>query len=219
MATNKKGKFRNNDGIVNSSDYVPRLAMPGARDLIDVKEESWGRIILGWGKGLGAFILILVLLVGLLYSGLAATLMVLSSTSPNSDSRDWVVRNTWSETGGKPPIGQEAIISATSGLPAEWWNRILVGWTGISAPATVRISSTDYETLYISDSKVSNLTTNESGTFVGSAAYGYDSKEVPAELNYKLDNEYLVECISGSCEKGTYFIIDATQVFGERQVL
>lgn len=217
MVNNKKGKLRNNDGIVNSSDYIPRLAMPGARDVVDVKEESWGQIVLGWSKGLVLFVLILILLIGLLYSGLSATLMMLSSTSPTSSSREWVVRNTWSETGGTPPMEQEVIISATSALPAEWWNRIMVGWTGISNPATVRVVSNDYDTLYISDSKITNLTTNKTGNFAGSAAYSYNAKEAPIEQNYKLDNEYLVECVSGSCKKDTYFIIDETQIFGERQ--
>jgi len=215
---NKKGALRNSDGVVDAADYIPRLAMPGARDVIDVKEESWGRIAFGWLKGLLAFGVILLLLVGLLYSGLSATLMMLSSVNSDSNSREWVVRNTWGETGGKPPLDQKVVISTTKALPAEWWNRILVGWTGIAAPAVVRIASTDYEKLYIANSEVTNLTTEESGEFTSSAAFQYNTDEELTEQNYKLDNEYLVECVSGSCEAGTYFVIDAVQIFGERQI-
>lgn len=214
---NKKGILRNSDGVVDSADYIPRLAMPGAHDVIDVKEESWGHIALGWGKGLLGFGLILVILVGLLYSGLTATLMMLSPTSADTSSREWVVRNTWTETGGKPPIDKQVVISTTKALPTQWWDLVTVGWVGIAAPAVVRIASTDYETLYIVDSKVTNLTTKDSGSFISSPAFRYDTKTDLAEQNYKLDNEYLVECVSGSCEAGTYFIIDATQIFGERQ--
>jgi len=209
---NKKGKLRNNDGIVDSSDYIPRLAMPGARDIIETKEESWGHIALGWSKGFIGFILVALIIVAALYSGLAATLMMYSPISSNSSSRVLVVRNTWSKTAGQPPLNTNVVISSTTALPSEWWNRVAVGWTGIANPAIVKISSTDYEKLYIANSKVTGLTSKLNGNFTGSADFKYDP--TAKAQNYQLKNEYLVQCVSGNCKPGTYSIISNSQIYG-----
>lgn len=212
----KLGKLKDTSGIVDSSDYIPQLAMPGTHDIVEVKEESWGAIFAGWGRGLLAFVLVSVLFLGLLYSGLAATLMYYMPLYSDSTSRSWVVRGTWSETGGKPPVNTEVVISADSYAPTEWWNNILVGWTGVSSPAVVSVQSNVYDTLYIENGKVSNLSNPKiNGAFLGSPNFPYDAAIDGAEQNHKLKDEYLVKCVSGSCTKDSLYIISKDQIFGE----
>ena len=210
----KQGKLKNSRGIVDSSDYNPQLAMPGAHDVVEIKEESWPSIIFGWIRGLIAFAIVAVLLLGVIYSGLAANLMMYVPLNPDSSSRSWVVRGTWSETGGKPSVGEQAVVSEDTMFPEEWWNTILVGWAGISNPSIVKIQSTTYDKLYINNDKVTNLSNEKvSGKFVTSPSYAVNATE--GEQNFKLKNQYLVECVSGSCKPGTYFIVDVKQIYGE----
>jgi len=212
----RKGKLRNPDGVVDSTDYVPQLAMPGSHDVIEIKEESWGQIAFGWVRGAIAFILILAIFVAILYSGLSAYLMVYSATGKGNE-HSWVVRNTWSKTGGQPPLNSDVVISEDTTTPAQWYGFIAVGWTGISSPSTVKIVSTNYDKLYIANSKVSlvNNKAVRNEDFVGSPAYSYNPKKDSAERNYQLRKQYLVECVSGNCKPNTYYVISKDQIFGE----
>lgn len=214
----RKGKLRNNDGVVDSSGYTPRLSMQGSRDIVEVKEESWFSIAGGWIKGIIAFVLSLIVIIAGIYSGLAATLMFYSPISSDSSSRSLIIRNAWVDTGNEPPIGEEVIISTDSKLPEEWWNAILVGWVGISSPAKVEILTPNFDKLYIEDGTVVSFNDPDETfkPFVSSAAFKYDKKENPV-LNHQLDGQYLVKCISGDCKEGTYFIIEETQIFGKLQ--
>lgn len=217
--TRRKGKLRNPDGVVDSTDYVPQLAMPGSHDIIEIKEETWGQIILGWIKGGFAFVLVLILFLALLYSGLSAYLMVFSPTGPDREGYSWVVRNTWSETGNIPPIGSTVVISESTTAPDSWYEFVPVGWLGISDPSVVKVVSKNYDTLYLNNSKVSIVGESgvREGNFVGSPSYSYDSEKDAAEKNYKLKHQYLVECVSGNCEAGTYYVVNEGQIYGEKR--
>lgn len=216
MMSKKQGKLKDNSGIVDSSDYIPKLAMPGTSDIVEVKEETWGSIFVGWGKGLFAFVLVATLFIGFLYSGLAATLMYYMPVDSDSSSRSWVVRGTWSETGGKPPLEEKVVISTDTYVPTEWWNNVLIGWTGVTKPAIVSIQSTPYDTLYIANGKVTNVSNPDiKGDFSSSPSFPYDIETDSAEQNHKLNNEYLVKCVSGSCTEGSLYIISKDQIFGE----
>lgn len=217
----KGGKLKNNDGLVDSSNYTPKLAMPGAREIIEVKEETWPQIIWGWIKSLLGVFGVGLLVLAMLYSGLSATLMMYIPTGTDSTQRDLVVRNTWQETGNRPPLNTQVVISVTSALPENWLELIRVGWTGTDNPAIVRIASTEFDTLYIVEDSVTNLgESGEEGTFVGSPAFPHSEEDGTyfEEQNIVLDGQYLVECISGACEAGTFFIIDSSQIFGEQRV-
>lgn len=218
----KKGKLRNPEGTVDSTGYNPRLSMPGARDIIEVKEESWFSIFLGWGKGILAFIVIVVFILAILYSGLAATLMVYSPLSSDASitDREWVIRNAWSETGNTPPVDEEVIISTVSETPEEFWNLIMIGWIGITNPATVKVISTDYDKVLVDENSRVALGSNPErilGTFSGSAAVQYDATKNPS-LSYQLKDELLVECVAGDCTPGSIFIITEKQIFGKERV-
>jgi hypothetical protein len=193
--------------------------MPGARDIVEVKEESWLSIILGWGKGVVAFALMATAIIALLYSGLAATLMIFSPTSPDSTERSWVIRNAWTETGNRPPVGEEVVISTTSYMPSEFWNLILTGWKGIPDPAVVKIHSDDFDKLYIEKGTVSLYSDPDTvfEEYVGSPAAKYDVEKETGPSTFQIDGQFLVECISGGCEKGTYFVIDRDQIYGKEQ--
>lgn len=211
--TKKQAKFKDSSGIVDSSDYTPKLSMPGAHDIVEVQEESWSSIIFGWAKGALAFVAVAFVLIGLLYSGLAAFLMSYVPTDSESSSRSWVVRGTWSETGNQPPFDSTVVISKTVPSTDDWIENIKIGWIGITDPAVVLIKSTPFDELHIFDGKVTNVNSSEAqGKLVSSLAFDSVAEDTQS---YKLKNQYLVECVSGSCEAGTYFIIDENHIYGE----
>jgi hypothetical protein len=212
--TKRKGKFRNPNGVVDSTDYTPQLALPGSQDIIEIKEETWLQIWMGWGRNFVAFLLAAVLFFMVLYAGLSSTLMIFSATGPDSD-RSAVVRGTWSETGGEPPIGSEAVISADTLSPDNWWEWIFLGYTGVSEPSVVKVLSKDYNTIAVNDNTSVNLAEdpNTPRPFVSSNNFNYNPESGP--VTYKLKEEYLVECVSGTCAPGTTFIIAAKQIYGE----
>jgi hypothetical protein len=210
----RKGKFRNPHGVVDSTDYTPQLALPGSQDIIEIKEETWLQIGVGWARNFVAFILAAILFFMVLYAGLSSTLMIFSSTGPGSD-KSAIVRGTWSETGGKPPIGDEAVISADTLSPDNWWEWIFLGYTGISEPSVVKVLSKDYNTIAINDNTSVNLAENPNvqRPFVSSTDFKYNPESGPTTI--KLNKEYLVECVSGTCAPGTTFVIAAKQIYGE----
>lgn len=218
-----KGKLQNNnDGIVDSSNYTPKLSMPGAREIVEVKEETWLQIIFGWMKSLIGVIVVALLVATVLYSGLSANLMMYIPTSTETMQRDLVVRNTWQESGNRPPLNTQIVISTTSTLPENWFGLIRVGWLGTDNPAIVRVASTEFDVLYILEDKVTNLgASGDEGKFVSSPAFPHSPEDetYTEEQNISLNGEYLVECLSGACEPGTYFIITNSQIFGEKREL
>lgn len=222
MVSKKQAKLIDKSATVQSDDQVGALSVPGAQ-IVEVQEESWASIIFGWLKNIFIFLALAAVVLAALYSGLAATIIVYSPTNSEGD-RNFVLRGTWSETGGIPPVGTEVAISQDTLAPKDnWWDWIPIGWTGIPNVSTVEIATTDYDKLYINNvpnegTKVVVLE-NESinGEFKRSPALPLKDKEdnVAFEVNHQLKNEFLVHCVSGSCEKGTYFVISKDQIFGE----
>lgn len=222
MVSKKQAKLIDKSATVQSDGQVGALSVPGAQ-VVEVQEESWASIIFGWLKNIFIFVALAAAVIATLYSGLAATIIVYSPTDDTGD-RSFVLRGTWSETGGIPPVGTEVAISQNTAAPTNnWWDWIPIGWTGIPNVSTVEIVTTDYNKLYISNTP--NVGTNVvvlenesiNGEFKRSPALPLKDKEddVAFEINHQLKNEFLVRCVAGNCEEGTYFVISKDQIFGE----
>ena len=220
MPRKKQGKLIDKSATVQSDGQVGEFSVPGAQ-VIEVEEESWFSIIFGWVRGIIVFLLLTLAVLAALYSGLAATMLVYSDTGEGE--YNLVLRGAWSDTGGEPPLGTQVAISSTTEAPQNWWDWIVTGWIGIPSPATVEVVSTNFDRLYVERTTDGGPITvvvldNETirGTLVPSTVLPltkYDT--APFETNYQLDNEYLVRCVVGACEPGTYSVVSKTQIFGE----
>lgn len=196
-------------------NYIPQFALPGSSELVTLREESWGQILLRWVQNLFLYVLLLAVVGAALYSGLAANLLSFSPTGSASGEQSLVLRNTWQENGGKPPVGEEAVISATEPLPDDPIGKIRVGWTGITDPATVTVLSNNMDRLQVRGDEVQ--VGDQWVKLTNSAAYEVtpDAAEAPVQL----DGQFLVQCVEGACEPGSYTIIDQAQIYGERRGL
>jgi hypothetical protein len=217
----KSGKFLDKSATIDSSDQIGRLTVPGA-EIVEVQQEGWGSIILGWIKNIFGFGILLVLFLAVLITGLGMTVMTYSMVGDDS-TRSIVLRGAWADTGGKPPVGTEVAVSESKLAPtSDWWEWASITWLGIPNASTVEIVSTDYDKLYISGTKEKAVITNlsnveETGPFYDSGALNlsdYEDNE-KVEFNHQLKKEYLVKCISGSCTEGSYFVVTKGQIYGE----
>lgn len=229
----KYGKLRDTKGVIDTSDQTPQLSVPGS-EIVEIEEESWASIIFRWSKGIIAFFLSAIVIIALLFTIMACSLMVFSPVEKEGQifDRTLVVRGTWADTGGIPPVGTEVVVSNNQYAPTDkWWDWALIGWHGIPNPSRVEIATTNYDKLYISgtveqleDEKVNYEATVTSvnnpevtGEFFQSPALDLKKfkKDATFEFNHTLDEQYLVKCISGKCEPGTFFVVDKGQIFGE----
>lgn len=197
-------------------DYTPQFALPGSNELVSLKEEPWGSIILRWMQSLFLYILLLVVIVATLYSGLAATLLVLSPTGGEDNRLSLVVRNMWQDTGGRPPVGEQAVISTSTPLPEDILSKVAIGWTGIPDPAYVTVASDHMDALKVRGGEV--LINDTWQPLASSDAYQIVENGT-AETTVQLRDQYLVECLEGSCEPGTYLIVNSEALYGQRETL
>lgn len=225
----KRGKFIDKSSTVTSDDQVGMLSVPGA-EVVEVEQESWFSIILGWSKSIIGFVLLLIVVLALLFTGLGTSILTFTPLNPdNALQREIVLRGAWAETGGQPPL--ETVVAVSHSAPAptaeNWWNWAPIAWVGIENPSKVTIVSTDHDEIVIGGTKEdawvvnkSSVTTDDKpieGELVSSAGHSFQSFDEGADVSdsFKLKNAYLVKCISGSCEPGTFFIIPETYIYGE----
>lgn len=217
MARNKKGNFVDPRATVENDGQAGMFSVPGAQ-IIEVEQESWASIFLGWGKNIVLFILLAATVLAVLYTGLSSTIMVFSNIG--NEGRQIVLRGAWSDNGGIPPLGTPVAVSPNP-APTQWWEWAGLGWTGISEPSEVEIVSTNYAKLYITGDDTNNLKVvnldNESvnGDFLLTGQLGIEPDAKNIETNYSLKQEYLVKCVGGNCTPGTYFVVDKSQIYGE----
>lgn len=219
----KTGKFLDKTSTVSADDQVGMLSVPGA-EIIEVQEETWPSIIWGWFKGLLGFGLLLAIIGAGLFTGLGMTILNYAPLDPDSSERSIVLRGAWADTGGNPPVGTTAAVSSSKPAPtSNWWEWATISWVGIPNPSTVTIASTDYDELYITGT-LDNMTVTSinnptvKGDFVAPAFMDLEDTYEEGETfeeNLKLDKQYLVQCVSGTCEPGTYFVVNETQIYGE----
>lgn len=137
---------------------------------------------------------VVLLLIGI-YLAVSATLMNFTSVE------DKVVWNLY----GVVPDSEDdekRIITAASNSPAHkgFWGKMKTGITGVEEPLTGEVVSDKFDDI---SSQGDTIHINGQPT----EFKGYvDSK--------KLDNEYLVKCMSGSCEKDSYIIVPSSNVVG-----
>lgn len=226
--------------VEDPDDYIPLFDGSDEDPSQQISEESWGSILFSWFKGAMLLILAGAVFIGILYSFLAAFLIMWVPVGSDAGylERENVVRNTWSETGGVPPVGDQAIVSLTAfKSETSWIDYALYGWTRIPNSAEVKVLSSDRDKLYIEvvdseevdeDGKVLKtgrvVILSDEGqpsfsNFTGSTVYSFDPNDsksgTPTKDNIQLDGEVLVECLSGDCIPGTVFLVSTDQVFGE----
>jgi hypothetical protein len=205
-----KPSLKQGGGVVDTSDVKPALAYDANSDIIMFSEESWLSIVISWVKSGLMFLLSAFLIFLVLYITLAVSLLFVTVVG---DKTVAVARGTF--LGGEPALLDVVLTSPTEETSEDPLNRLKVGFMGIENPQIVRVQSGPLDTVVAKNGKI---------TVSGKAALSYDGVLVdknnnPAEMNDKLVSQYLVQCVSGSCEPGKFFIVDQANIFGKIQTL
>lgn len=158
--------------------------------------ESVGRFL----KGILILVGFAVILFGVLYSGLAATLMFTAPSEDDHTNRVWVARSAF--PGGLVPAGSYIYGSANSAADPSIMTKVAEGYIGTSKYFVG-------ETIAGPSGKVS---TNETGNIV------VDGKVTEYKGNISeqtLSKEYLSVCKEGNCTEGEVIFVPENNIIGE----
>lgn len=158
--------------------------------------ESTGRLL----KGILILVAFAVILFGVLYSGLSATLMFTAPSEGSQTNRVWVARSAF--PGGVIPDASYVYGSATQAADNSIFTKIQEGYVG-SANYFVA------KTIAGPQDKVSN--DSEGKLLIGGKATEYKAKVSGSSLN----KEYLAVCMEGNCTKGEVINIPENNIVGE----
>lgn len=202
MSANK-GKLRSSSKIVDlDSEESPRLSAPnGLTPVIEYETIGWGEVIKGWTKSIIVFILLAAVLVVGIYAGLSATIAYATSTS--GSGQFFVARGTY--VGGTVPEDSTIYVSTTNSISNSFITNLQEGFGGVPNGAVVKTIAGPVEEIVVDN--------------LGNASVGGDSIKgtLPSDFAQGgfLKNQYLVECISGSCTSGELLVINQNQISGE----
>lgn len=158
--------------------------------------ESVGRFL----KGILILVSFAVILLGVLYAGLASTLMFTAPSEGDHADRVWVARSAF--PGGLVPASSYVYGSASQPASDSILTKMTEGFVGTENYFIA-------ETIAGPHGKVS---TNESGNIVVNGA----ATEYKGTVSEKtLDKEYLAICSEGACKKGETIFIPADNIVGE----
>lgn len=138
-----------------------------------------------------------------LYTIFAGTLMYLAPGPGNSMLH--VARNTY--TAGHIPEGTVMYGSASSATSTGFFKNVVEGYGGVEDPIVVKVIAGPVDIL---DGSKSNLAIDGKKTNIKVR----DIMNKP-EGRYVLDDQFLVQCVTGNCEEGKYLVIDLNGLSGE----
>ena len=148
------------------------------------------------------FIFAVLAIVGV-YVGVAGTLMVATPLSEShAESHVWIQRNKF--PGGIPTIGQPVFASITEAAPTDFVGKVLQGFVEIPnsgiflniAGPNGEVHSQDNAIFFKGEPTGFNGTINENNVI-------------------DLKRQYLMLCVSGDCNKDSYYLVPRENIIGE----
>jgi len=193
---------------VDTSDEKPALAYDSNSDIIMFSEESWVSIILGWLKSALLLIGSALLIFFVLYVTLSVSLFFVNFVGGKPA---FVARGTF--LGGQPAVSDYVYTSGTTDASDDPLSRLQYAFLGVPDAEIVQVASGPSDTVAVNDGNI-KVTGENNATYKGTFV---DDKGKSASLNDKLSDSYLVMCVSGSCEKGTFHLMSKDRIYGEVQ--
>lgn len=202
-----KPSLKRGGSTVDTTDIRPALAFDSSQDIIMFSEESWLSIFWSWIKSAFMFFAAALLIMVVLYVTLAATLVFVANVN---NEPVVVARGTF--LGGIPQTGD--LVFVGSGTPGtDPLTKLQEAFVGVPDGKVAVTLSEPGDTVSASNGQITVNGTSQPGTFVNSTG-------APATLgSTSLTNQALVECVTGACEPGTFFLINLDQIYGEAVIL
>lgn len=158
--------------------------------------ESIGRLL----KGILILVSFAVILLGVLYSGLAATLMFTAPSEDDQANRVWVARSAF--PGGLVPEGSYVYGASNKAADNSILTKVAEGFVGTDKYFVAK-------TIAGPDGKVS---TDSNGNIV---VNGTATEHKGQVSDRTLDKEYISICTEGACDKGAIIFVPEGNIVGE----
>lgn len=181
----------------------PLSVLSGGKEKVETTNSTMSSVAASAKHGLKMTMLTIAfifVILAVLYTSLAGTLMIAAPSTQGDISKTWVARGTF--TGGQ--IKPDTFIYASKSTPAstDFIGKVLEGYMGTNDGFVSQVISGPFNKI-ATDSKgqitIDGKVTDHVGN-VGSRI---------------LNNQYLVQCIEGNCKPGEYLIADYSSVVGE----
>lgn len=201
-----KPSMKGSGSFVDVSEEKPALAYDSSSDIIMFSEESWLRISLSWLKTSFLFLMSAMLIFTIMYGTLAASLLF---ATPVAGKVTVVARDTF--LGGIPAKGDVAVVSPSQAAGKNPLDRLKEAGLGIKDAQIVKILSGPNDNIEMKEGGF-NVTGEESGSYPGDLISTSGNKVVNS---FKLEKQYVAQCVSGACTPGTYVIVEDKNTYGE----
>lgn len=201
-----KPSLKESGSYVDVSEEKPALAYDSSSEIIMFSEESWLRISLSWLKTSFLFLLSAMLIFTVMYGTLAASLLF---ATPVDGKVTVVARDTF--LGGIPSKGDITVVSPTQAAGKNPIDRLKEAGLGIKDAQIVKVLSGATDSIQITEGGFS-VTGEEPGSYNGTLINTSGNKVVGS---FKLERQYIAECVSGACTPGTYVVVEDANIYGE----
>lgn len=201
-----KPSMKGSGSFVDVSEEKPALAYDPNSDIIMFAEESWLRISASWLKTSFLFLLSAMLIFTIMYGTLAASLLF---ATPINGKVTVVARDTF--LGGIPAKGDVAVVSPSQAAGKNPLDRLKDAALGIKDAQVVKILSGPNDSIQMSQGGFS-VSGEESGSYSGDL---FSTSGNKVTNSFKLEKQYVAECISGACTPGTFVIVEDKNTYGE----
>lgn len=201
-----KPSLKGGGSFVDVSEEKPALAYDSNSDIIMFEEESWLRISLSWLKTSFLFLMSAMLIFTIMYGTLAASLLF---ATPIDGKVTVVARDTF--LGGIPSKDDIAVVSPTQAAGKNPLDRLKEAGLGIKDAQIVKILSGPNDTIQIREDGFV-ISGEESGSYNGALVSTSGNKVI---ASFKLEKQYVAECVSGACTPGAFVVVEDKNTYGE----
>lgn len=201
-----KPSLKGGGSYVDVSEEKPALAYDSNSEIIMFSEESWLQISLSWLKTSFLFLMSAMLIFTIMYGTLAASLLF---ATPINGKVAVVARDTF--LGGIPSKDDVIVVSPTQAAGKNPLDRLKEAGLGIKDAQVVKVLSGPTDNVQIKEGGFA-ISGEESGSYSGDLISTSGNKVV---ASFKLEKQYIAECVSGACTPGTFVVVEDKNTYGE----
>lgn len=194
-------KLKDGNNVVESDSGNYKYKLFGDPGVEISENVEWGELTLGAVNKAIVFIASLTALLMLTYSFLSSTLLFYT---PTENGLKLVATSSFDRN--QLPASEIAVLSPTRSKPSNFIDNATFGWGNIENKVIGRIVAPNY-----------SLIENKDGFLTATTADGLRltiNGSYSGPVNFRLSDQYLVECLEGACNKGEIYAYRSNQVYG-----
>lgn len=181
----------------------PLSVLSGGKEKVETTNTTLSNVAASTKHGLKMTMLTLLfvfLILAVLYTSLAGTLMIAAPSSKGEMTKTWVARGTFN--GGQIKPNTFIYASKSHAASTDFMGKVLEGYMGTDNAFVAQVISGPFN----------KVATDSHGKITIDGKATDHSGDVVSRI---LNNQYLVQCIEGDCVPGEYLVAEYASVVGE----